>query len=732
MIEKKHLRLMAILILLISLTVNPVNVAWAGETGQTSSIVAPDTATTQGQSDTQRTPETPTPEAPTTTEQPTTEASTTTEQPTTEVPTTTEQPTTEAPTTTEQPTTEVPTATEQSTTEAPSTTEVPTATEVQEETTAPAAAGNNSNAGYTPAVETEATTEADPRESYTVKEKPYDDENRIEQLQVIKPKIRAYLYIEDLGAVIDENCIFGSLGGKECETVSVRSWKQSGMGINYYVVLDISASMEEDYFEEVKVQIDTFGKKYMTSFDTLTVYVAGDEEETVIPVIDMLTANDSDEITEKIEAIETGNNDEQLDLAIEKIANDIHSKRQIREEDFLDNRDIVIAFSGGKTSLSEETTGETAREALKAEGITLFYFAPPADDENEGGSKIEQLAGITGGKGFETEKDDLASQVNILVNNLQDVYVVDFMAEDNISDGGYNTFSVSVYMDDREEIWEYASRDVLVSRYIKDTEPPVVEDILLTEDNRIEITYSESVLGADDVSSYRLLDENDKEIPVSSADYIGNRVYSLKFAEDEVIYKGKYKLHINNITDNTVEKNKLEKTEYDFELENAPEYKEKKKGFIYRFWWIFIVIFLLIAAVVFTLLFIKKKKMHRKTVISSSKDFGEKQSENVREEPKGQRLTLVVNSDSYRNKQIDVRINGSIIVGRSDLCDVFLPDACLSRQHFAIEFDDDSFYVMDLDTTNGTVLNGALLKNKRRLENGDKISIGSLNIVVRW
>ena len=56
----------------------------------------------------------------------------------------------------------------------------------------------------------------------------------------------------------------------------------------------------------------------------------------------------------------------------------------------------------------------------------------------------------------------------------------------------------------------------------------------------------------------------------------------------------------------------------------------------------------------------------------------------------------------------------------------------MSRQHFAIEFDGESFYVQDLDTTNGTSLNGIRLKHKRRLEPNDKITAGSLDITVRW
>lgn len=585
----------------------------------------------------------------------------------------------------------------------------------------------------------EATTEADPREDYTVKQKPYDDKNRIEQVQIIKPKVRAYLYIEDLGSLIDKECISGSLGGQELATDRVESWNQSGMGINYYIILDVSAAMDEDYFEEVKGQIDVFGKKYMNQNDTLTVYMVGndDDADTDTPVIKGLTKNDSDEISEKLKNIEISNNDSDLSHAIKSVAYDIHYERMLRQEEFLDNRDIVIAFSSGEAVFGEEATSEEAGEALKAEGITLFCFIRKDGASGEDAKELSRLSGLTGGAGYETEKEQLATKVNLLIDSLQNVYVVDFMAEDNICDNEYSWLSVSVYMDAREEIWEYAPRDIMVSRYIKDNEPPVVESISLTEDNRIEIAYSESVLGADEVSSYTFVDESERQIPISSVEYMKNNIYSLKLAEDEIIYKGKYKLYIKNITDNTVEKNALEKTEYDFEPENAPEYQEKKSGFLSRFWWIILVAALIIAATaVLVIIAVRKKKSRNKLrKLTESAGIAEAVEETRYKavtNKSGRKLTLIVNSADLKNKQIDIRINGSIIVGRSDLCDVFLADECLSRQHFAIEYDGDSFFVQDLDTTNGTMLNGVKLSHKRRIEKNDKITVGTLNIVVRW
>ncbi|MCM1082837.1 MAG: FHA domain-containing protein [Clostridium sp.] len=738
--SKKYIRLIIILMLILLVAINPINAIWANETMPPSEEVTSIETTTEKPATMEQSATT---EKPTTTEQSaTTEKPTTAEQPaTTEKPTTTEQPaTTEKPATTEQPaTTEKPTTTEQSaTTEKPTTTEQPATTKIETTTEIPAlepsTASNNNGTGGSITI-TEETVETEPREDYTVKEKPYDDKNRIEQVQIIKPKVRAYLYIEDLGAIIDENCICGSLGGSELATDSVKSWNQSGMGINYYIIIDVSAAMDEDYFEEIKGQIEAFGKKYMNQNDTLTVYTVGNDDYADAPIIKGLTKNDSDEISEKLNDIEISDNHSDLSYAIKNIAYDIHHERMLREEEFLDNRDIVIAFSGGEDVFGEEATSEEACEALKAEGITLFCFIQKDEASDGDAEELSKLSSLTGGAGYEVEKEQLASQVNLLINNLQNVYVVDFIAADNISDNSYSFLSVSIYMDEKEEIWEYAPRDVMISRYIKDDEPPVVESILLTEAGCIEVTYSESVLGADEVSSYTLVDESERQIPIASVEYKKNNSYSLKPAEGEIIYKGKYKLHINNVTDNTVEKNLLEKTEYDFEPENAPEYQEKKNGFLSRFWWLILIavaLIIIMAAVLVIIAVRKKKAKNNLRKLAEPAELVEEIKYETATNDTGRKLTLIVNSSNLKNKQIDIRINGSIIVGRSDLCDVFLADECLSRQHFAIEFDGDSFFVQDLDTTNGTMLNGVKLSHKRRIEKNDKITVGSLNIVVRW
>lgn len=65
-----------------------------------------------------------------------------------------------------------------------------------------------------------------------------------------------------------------------------------------------------------------------------------------------------------------------------------------------------------------------------------------------------------------------------------------------------------------------------------------------------------------------------------------------------------------------------------------------------------------------------------------------------------------------------------VTIGRSRESDIFLPDQWLSRNHAQIEERTDGFYVNDLSSKNGTLLNGEPLREWKRLRPGDIITLG--------
>jgi pSer/pThr/pTyr-binding forkhead associated (FHA) protein len=65
----------------------------------------------------------------------------------------------------------------------------------------------------------------------------------------------------------------------------------------------------------------------------------------------------------------------------------------------------------------------------------------------------------------------------------------------------------------------------------------------------------------------------------------------------------------------------------------------------------------------------------------------------------------------------------SVLIGRTSECDVILYDTGVSRRHARIFLEDGQFYVEDVGSSNGTQVNGELVK-RRPLKDGDSIALG--------
>ena len=64
-------------------------------------------------------------------------------------------------------------------------------------------------------------------------------------------------------------------------------------------------------------------------------------------------------------------------------------------------------------------------------------------------------------------------------------------------------------------------------------------------------------------------------------------------------------------------------------------------------------------------------------------------------------------------------------IGRGVECDLVLIQDQVSRKHLQIEQEDNNYFVRDLGSTNGTLLNGKELKERQPLQHSDSIRIGA-------
>jgi FHA domain-containing protein len=85
-------------------------------------------------------------------------------------------------------------------------------------------------------------------------------------------------------------------------------------------------------------------------------------------------------------------------------------------------------------------------------------------------------------------------------------------------------------------------------------------------------------------------------------------------------------------------------------------------------------------------------------------------------------VTLTVNGTEHA---IDRQ---SVVIGRSKDCDIRLDDPNASRRHAEVRQEGTAYWLVDLDSTNGTTVNGRR-QQRARLENDDRITVGSTELV---
>lgn len=90
-------------------------------------------------------------------------------------------------------------------------------------------------------------------------------------------------------------------------------------------------------------------------------------------------------------------------------------------------------------------------------------------------------------------------------------------------------------------------------------------------------------------------------------------------------------------------------------------------------------------------------------------------------------LSLKTKDQSEVTEQIFDRL--PILIGRSKICDLCLDDAIASRQHSVLEVEDGELRIVDLQSANGTKLNGKEVKESK-VEVGDRIEIGESTLTI--
>src|SRR6476620_2054729 len=88
---------------------------------------------------------------------------------------------------------------------------------------------------------------------------------------------------------------------------------------------------------------------------------------------------------------------------------------------------------------------------------------------------------------------------------------------------------------------------------------------------------------------------------------------------------------------------------------------------------------------------------------------------------------LIVLSEGSKGKELPLAPQKKMILGRGREADFSIPEKKISRKHSAIQWNDETNEITleDLQSLNGTYLNGKQIEDTIHLKNGDHIQVGS-------
>ena len=532
---------------------------------------------------------------------------------------------------------------------------------------------------------------------------------RIEQIDLNAPTATVYGYGLD-----GEGEAEAFLGEERLQLLSAQPFETTGEGIQYYLLLDVSDSMPEAYFDKIKSGIASFYGA-LGSDDRINFITFGQE---------VLVRKEGKAGPEEIAAVLSDiDNRDRRTLLFEAVS---QAAGMTEKAGAGGGRRVIIAISDGEDVAEGQKVLPEVLDELKEKSIPVYGLCIE-DTARKNINGFGEFTRASGGDITIFDESQAETVLSQLRERLLRADVMQFEASSNRISNQYETFSL--YLSGREMPLTY---EVFSGRWIPDTNPPVILSARQLEGRKLEVTFSEAVTGFETAANYSIRKDGNV-IPISAVAQSEEKENTVILTAAEALEAGTYTLSCSNICDDSQEANPVENT-LSITLNASDPVIEPEERPICPF--ILLAVLLAGALLAAVFVFYRKLKKNRgvvfvegKPVLASSVDIRQHVAVVPAQKKKAE---LFVSSGGKKPVRLEVAIDKSIIIGRSSICDVFFDDKRMSRQHFALEWDGKDMYITDLDTTNGTAVDGVKINGKRRLDNGAQIAAGSEEIRIKW
>ncbi len=533
----------------------------------------------------------------------------------------------------------------------------------------------------------------------------------VEQVFVNLPEVTVYgqnLRVEDTSK--QESY----LGSEKLALSQQIDFAQSGEGVYYYILLDISNSMPDTYFDNIKNGILQFEKK-LGPQDRMVLYTFGESVNLVL--------DEEHQASDTAAALEPIDNTDNKTLLFEAVSQAAARAEQVKPEQC--RRRILAVISDGEDFSTGRTRSQEALNDLEVKGIPVYAFGIQ-DTQRENLNSFGEFARMSGGRLAIFGPEEFDQSMETFREGVLSTDVLKFTASGNQVSNRMETFSYKL-----TDTNQMATRNVMCARWIKDTVSPTMVRTGKIGDRQIEVAFSEAVNGSETASNYTVMRGETVVSVLGVSHGEGSNTVVLTTATD--LTAGDYTLRCSGITDKSMEANQVAGTGA-FTVEKPPM-KDRILDGLKTWYWIPVVLAVLVLIVIVTVVYRKVKKgrgvlyVDGKAVMASDVEV---HRHVAIQEQEGMPFKLRVSVKGKYPETMELNITDSFIVGRSKINNLYFDDVKMSRQHFVLEWDGRDMYVTDLDTTNGTMVNDVPIRSRRRLEQDDKITAGSVELTIRW
>lgn len=493
---------------------------------------------------------------------------------------------------------------------------------------------------------------------------------------------------------------------------SIQLYGEKDAATDFFILVDVSNSIPDSYCKEIKNALTEF-MDAVEEKDNVVLVSFGEEVTTLL--------KGKENTEERKEAITKLHNNDNKTLLFEALMQTADISDKLKS----DNRKVVIVISDGEDFAVGTSTGQESKEALAKRNMPVYAMGI-RNTAKENLNSFGEFARSLGGNLEIFSSSEAASTLMKIRTEISNTWAISLSADSNCVNNQMNMLSMNVLSTGISR-----NKEVMLKNYVEDKVSPEIVNVEKTESNELKITFSENVIGADLATSWNI-EFAEKSLPVVTAVYEEGCVAVITFEED--LYSGTYYINAPGVTDVSMEKNSTSET-YEAEIEGViPE--PKWIGFIKEWVWLICIVIVVIFVLVVFLVWQKIKKnkgiVYVDGKVSLANNISQRQRVTFSEET-GFNISLEILSGSLSEGEIiKATIFKSMIVGRASFCDLSLEDSRLSRQHFALEHKEGNVYITDLQTTNGTFVNGVWIHNEHKLENEDVIVAGSLKMKISW